>query len=102
MAKLLAAAGQQAPEVKYIFELNPEHALVKQMADEADEQIFGRWVEMLLGQAMLAERGAMDDPSQFLSAVNQLLTKANCVDIHNRFNCYQARLLCWACFFIPK
>ncbi|KXF81418.1 molecular chaperone HtpG [Enterovibrio coralii] len=75
MAKLLEAAGQQAPEVKYIFELNPEHALVKQMADEADEVVFGRWVEMLLGQAMLAERGAMDDPSQFLTAVNQLLTK---------------------------
>lgn len=75
MAKLLAAAGQEAPEVKYIFEMNPEHALVKQMADEADEEVFGRWVEMLLGQAMLAERGSMDDPSQFLSAVNQLLTK---------------------------
>ncbi len=29
MAKLFAAAGQEAPEVKYIFELNPEHALVK-------------------------------------------------------------------------
>ncbi|GAL05484.1 chaperone protein HtpG [Photobacterium aphoticum] len=26
MAKLLAAAGHDAPEVKYIFELNPEHA----------------------------------------------------------------------------
>ncbi|NGN98081.1 molecular chaperone HtpG [Grimontia sp. S25] len=75
MAKLLAAAGQEAPEVKYIFEMNPEHTLVKQMADEADEEVFGRWVEMLLGQAMLAERGSMDDPSQFLSAVNQLLTK---------------------------
>ncbi|MDD1782389.1 molecular chaperone HtpG [Enterovibrio sp. ZSDZ35] len=75
MAKLLEAAGQQAPEVKYIFELNPEHTLVKQMSDEADELVFGRWVEMLLGQAMLAERGAMDDPSQFLTAVNQLLTK---------------------------
>ncbi|SKA55481.1 molecular chaperone HtpG [Enterovibrio nigricans] len=75
MAKLLEAAGQQAPEVKYIFELNPEHTLVKQMSDEADEVVFGRWAEMLLGQAMLAERGAMDDPSQFLTAVNQLLTK---------------------------
>lgn len=75
MAKLLAVAGQQAPEVKYIFELNPEHALVKQMADEADEEAFGRWAEMLLGQAMLAERGSMEDPSQFLTAVNQLLTK---------------------------
>ncbi|MDP5254290.1 MULTISPECIES: molecular chaperone HtpG [unclassified Vibrio] len=73
MAKLLAAAGQEAPEVKYIFELNPEHALVKQMADEADEEQFGRWVEVLLGQAMLAERGTLNDPSQFLGAMNQLL-----------------------------
>lgn len=75
MAKLLEAAGQAAPEVKYIFEINPEHALIKQMADEADEEAFGRWVEILLGQAMLAERGSLDDPSQFLSAMNQLLSK---------------------------
>lgn len=68
MAKLLAAAGQPVPEVKYILELNPEHALVKRMADEADEQVFGRWVEVLLGQATLAERGSMEDPSQFLTA----------------------------------
>ncbi|MDO6497470.1 molecular chaperone HtpG [Photobacterium sanguinicancri] len=75
MAKLMAAVGQEAPEVNYIFEINPEHVLVKQMADEADEVVFGRWVEMLMGQAMLAERGAMEDPSQFLNAVNQLLAK---------------------------
>lgn len=74
MAKLLAAAGHDAPEVQYIFELNPNHALVTKMADEADEEAFGRWVEMLLGQAMLAERGSMDDPSQFLAAVNKLLS----------------------------
>ncbi|EWS67970.1 heat shock protein 90 [Vibrio vulnificus BAA87] len=77
MAKLLAAAGQAVPEVKYIFEINPNHTLVKQMADEADEEAFGRWVEVLLGQAMLAERGSMEDPSQFLTAINSLLTKAN-------------------------
>ncbi|MCG3826805.1 molecular chaperone HtpG [Photobacterium damselae] len=75
MAKLLAAAGQEAPEVQYILELNPDHALVKQMAGEADEEIFGRWVEMLFGQSLLAERGAMDDPSRFLTAMNQLLAK---------------------------
>lgn len=73
MAKLLEAAGQAVPEVKYILELNPEHQLVKQMADEPDEVLFGRWVELLLGQAMLAERGSMEDPSQFLAAMNQLL-----------------------------
>ncbi len=76
MAKLLAAAGQAAPEVKYIFEINPEHPMVTRMADEPDEEVFGRWVEVLFGQAMLAERGSMDDPSEFLSAVNQLLVKA--------------------------
>ncbi|RZP57969.1 molecular chaperone HtpG [Vibrio vulnificus] len=75
MAKLLAAVGQAVPEVKYIFEINPNHTLVKQMADEADEEAFGRWVEVLLGQAMLAERGSMEDPSQFLTAINSLLTK---------------------------
>ncbi|MHC6526639.1 molecular chaperone HtpG [Vibrio proteolyticus] len=75
MAKLLAAAGQAVPDVKYIFEINPDHPLVKRMADEADEAAFGRWVEVLLGQAMLAERGAMEDPSQFLGAINSLLTK---------------------------
>ncbi|PSW18789.1 molecular chaperone HtpG [Photobacterium sanctipauli] len=73
MAKLLAAAGHDAPDVNYIFELNPDHPLVNKMADEADEEAFGRWVEMLLGQAMLAEKGTMDDPSQFLAAVNKLL-----------------------------
>jgi molecular chaperone HtpG len=76
MAKLLAAAGHDAPEVQYIFEINPEHGLVKQMANEADEETFGRWVELLLGQAMLAERGSLEDPSQYVAAVNKLLIKA--------------------------
>nr|WP_086937508.1 molecular chaperone HtpG [Thaumasiovibrio occultus] len=75
MAKLLAAAGQDAPEVQYILEVNPEHGLVTMMADEADEAHFGRWAEWLLGQAMLAEKGSMADPNQFLKAINQLLTK---------------------------
>ncbi len=75
MQKLLEAAGQAAPEVKYIFEINPEHPVVKSMADEADEEAFGRWVEVLLGQAMLAERGALEDPSMFLGAMNKLLAK---------------------------
>ncbi len=38
MAKLFAAAGQKVPEVKYIFELNPDHVLVKRAADT--RQIF--------------------------------------------------------------
>lgn len=74
MAKLFAAAGQQAPEVKYIFELNPEHALIKRAADVSDEAEFGEWVELLLDQALLAERGTLDDPNLFIRRMNQLLS----------------------------
>ncbi|AOF20980.1 molecular chaperone HtpG [Yersinia enterocolitica] len=74
MAKLFAAAGQQAPEVKYIFELNPEHSLVKRAADVADDAQFAEWVELLLDQALLAERGTLEDPNQFIRRMNQLLT----------------------------
>lgn len=73
MAKLFAAAGQPAPEVKYIFELNPEHALIKRAADESDDAAFGEWVELLLDQALLAERGTLDDPNQFIRRMNKLL-----------------------------
>ncbi|NIF23344.1 MULTISPECIES: molecular chaperone HtpG [Pantoea] len=73
MAKLFAAAGQAAPEVKYIFELNPEHALVKRAADTEEETRFSEWIELLLDQALLAERGTLEDPNQFIRRMNQLL-----------------------------
>ncbi|MCW1832691.1 molecular chaperone HtpG [Pantoea ananatis] len=74
MAKLFAAAGQDVPEVKYIFEINPDHQLVKRVADTQDETRFGEWIELLLDQALLAERGTLDDPNQFIRRMNQLLT----------------------------
>lgn len=72
MAKLFAAAAA-APEVKYIFELNPAHQLVKRAADTRDDAQFGEWVELLLDQALLAERGTLEDPNQFIRRMNQLL-----------------------------
>ncbi len=73
MAKLFAAAGQPVPEVKYTFELNPEHHLVKKVADIADEIEFADWVELLLEQAMLAERGSLENPAVFIKRINKLL-----------------------------
>lgn len=73
MAKLFAAAGQPVPEVKYTFELNPEHHLVKKVADIADEAEFADWVELLLEQAMLAERGSLENPAAFIKRINKLL-----------------------------
>ncbi|MFC0322752.1 molecular chaperone HtpG [Gallibacterium melopsittaci] len=73
MAKLFAAAGQKMPEVKYTFELNPEHRLIKKVADIADEQQFAEWVELLFDQALLAERGTLENPAAFIKRINQLL-----------------------------
>ncbi|AXH83141.1 molecular chaperone HtpG [Haemophilus influenzae] len=73
MAKLFAAAGQPVPEVKYTFELNPEHHLVKKVAEIADETEFSDWVELLLEQAMLAERGSLENPAVFIKRINKLL-----------------------------
>ncbi|XYK67263.1 molecular chaperone HtpG [Serratia nematodiphila] len=74
MAKLFAAAGQQAPEVKYIFELNPEHALVKRASDVGDNEHFAEWIDLLLDQALLAERGTLEDPNLFIRRMNKLLS----------------------------
>lgn len=74
MAKLFAAAGQAVPDVKYIFEINPDHGLVKRVADTQDDARFAEWIELLLDQALLAERGTLDDPNQFIRRMNQLLT----------------------------
>lgn len=73
MAKLFAAAGQAVPQVKYTFELNPEHPLVQKTADMADETQFAEWIELLFEQAMLSERGSLDNPSAFIKRVNTLL-----------------------------
>ena len=75
MAKLFAAAGQKAPEIKYTFEINPDHQLVKRIANTQDETTFSDWVELLLDQALLAEKGSLSDPSKFIQTMNKLLAQ---------------------------
>lgn len=75
MAKLFAMSGQPVPEVKYTFELNPQHELVKKAAEVTDETEFGDWIELLLNQAMLAERGSLENPVAFIKLMNALLAK---------------------------
>ncbi|MBU3023366.1 molecular chaperone HtpG [Aestuariibacter sp. A3R04] len=73
MMKLMQAAGQTVPEVKYHFELNPEHQLVKKLADVQDETLFNQWVGVLFDQAALSEQGSLKDPSTFVRNLNDLL-----------------------------
>ncbi|ESP90304.1 MULTISPECIES: molecular chaperone HtpG [Pseudoalteromonas] len=73
MQKLMESIGQSAPESKPIFELNPDHQLVKHLNDEQDEDKFAQWSEVLLDQALLAERGSLKDPVGFVTRLNKLM-----------------------------
>ncbi len=73
MMKLMQAAGQPVPEVKYQFELNPEHSLVKMLADVQDESLFAQWTNVLFDQAALSEQGSLKDPAAFAKNLNELL-----------------------------
>ncbi len=73
MIKLMESVGQKVPDVKPIFELNPEHQLVKHIADEQDESRFKQWAEVLFEQALLAERGSLKNPASFVTRLNHLL-----------------------------
>jgi molecular chaperone HtpG len=73
MIKLMQAAGQPVPEAQYHFELNPEHQLVKLLADVQDEELFSQWTGVLFDQAALSEQGSLKDPASFVQNLNKLL-----------------------------
>ncbi|MCP4274053.1 MAG: molecular chaperone HtpG [Gammaproteobacteria bacterium] len=73
LSKMMQAAGQAVPETKPILEINPDHEIILKLQDESDEDRFSDWVSVLLGQALLAERGQIEDPSSFARKLNHLL-----------------------------
>lgn len=70
--RLLEAAGQQAPTVIPILEINPEHALISHIETIEDES-FDEWAQLLLEQAMLAEGAHLKEPARFVQRMNKLL-----------------------------
>ena len=73
MKRLLEASGQQIPEEKYILEINPTHPLIVKASQEVDESQFAKWAELIYTQALLADQGALKDPSAFVKCMNSLL-----------------------------
>ena len=73
MRRMLEAAGQTVPEMKYILEINPEHKLVTKAAAAADDAGFAKWAEFIYDQALLSEQGALKDPNAFLKLMNELM-----------------------------
>ena len=75
LARLLKAAGQKAPEMKPILEINPKHPAVQRLKYEGSDanSRFDDWANLLLEQATLAEGGTLDDPAGFVRRINDLM-----------------------------
>jgi len=75
LARLLKAAGQKAPEMQPILEINPRHPLVTRLKYE--EAKFPEWSRLLFDQALLAEGGQLEDPAGFVKRINEMLMAAS-------------------------
>ena len=73
MRRILEAAGQKVPDSKPIFELNPEHPLVKKLEQESNDERFGDLAHILFDQANLAEGAQLQDPASYVQRLNKLL-----------------------------
>jgi len=72
LERLLRTAGQKAPAVTPILELNPHHVLVQRLAGESAERL-PEWANLLFEQAVLAEGGELEDPAAFVRRLNTLM-----------------------------
>ncbi|MBK7643924.1 MAG: molecular chaperone HtpG [Planctomycetes bacterium] len=77
MARVLKAANQPVPEQKRALELNPDHALVKRLMDayakDPKAAGVGDLVELLHGQALLAEGSPLADPAKFAKLLSRMV-----------------------------
>ncbi len=71
LARILKAAGQKAPDMKPIMEINPKHPVVLRLKYEDGK--FDDWASLMFYQALLAEGGQLDDPATFVKRVNELM-----------------------------
>ena len=71
LERIMKAMGQDAPSTKPILEINPEHALIKNL--DAANDAFADWAQVLFDQAALSEGAQLKDPARYVKLVNRLL-----------------------------
>ncbi|MDF1566904.1 MAG: molecular chaperone HtpG [Spirochaetaceae bacterium] len=77
MRQMLQAMGQKdIPEATFILEVNPDHPVVKGLADAGDEQLADDVSHLLFEQALLVEGVALKDPVAFAERLNRVAAKA--------------------------
>lgn len=71
MERIMKAMGQEAPSIKPILEINPDHPIIGKLDAESDS--FDDWAKVLFNQAALAEGAQIKDPATYVKLVNKLL-----------------------------
>lgn len=73
MRRMMEAVGQPVPEDRQILEINPDHPLIKSLAADSEESHKKDVIDLIYGQACLAEGTLPPDPAHFNQVVNRLL-----------------------------
>ncbi len=74
LQRMLKMMGQNAPDIKPILEINPQHPMLKKMELLPNEGgHFDDYASVLFDEALLAEGGQIDDPAGFVRKINKLM-----------------------------
>lgn len=74
LQRMLKMMGQNAPEIKPILEINPQHPMLKKMELLPNEGgHFDDFASVLFDEALLAEGGQIEDPASFVRKINRIM-----------------------------
>ncbi|MDP6525284.1 MAG: molecular chaperone HtpG [Kiritimatiellia bacterium] len=77
MERIMRAMNQDVPKGKRILELNPGHDVLKNMKEifekDKDDQVLADFIDLVYGQALIAEGSQVKNPSRFAKLVSSLM-----------------------------
>ena len=73
MEQLMRQMGQEIKEESPIFEINPNHEIIKKLKDLNDEEKLKDLVFVLFDSAKLLEKGSINDANSFSQRINKLI-----------------------------
>jgi len=75
MERMMKAMGQNGPAIKPILEVNGDHPILAKIKESNDEALIADVSEVLLDQALLIAGVELEQPSEFVKHLNNLLSK---------------------------
>lgn len=73
MEQLMRQMGQEVKEESPIFEINPNHEIIKSLKDLKDDEKLKDLIFVLFDSAKLLEKGSINDANSFSQRINKLI-----------------------------